>query len=193
MPETTCARLPESESDYSISRKACRERPRPGPTGRSKARQLSAPSLTRRMKSRLLGPWLSRENHPPGRRQSKHRGKRGRQPLRLWSSRRTRKFVCELITYPSVGIGWRFRETPAPTGWKPSVSCCRRPDVAKGVRPCCRWCSNPAASFQDWPVTSNPGTHCRAFSSRRLMENGFATSPRTPGSFNNSWARSSFA
>ena len=95
--------------------------------------------------------------------------------------RPTRRFNCVLTSFRSAGIDWGCREIRAPIGWRPGDSSWPKPGCAE--RP----------SGKPYGSASIPGTHSFAFSISRFMENGLAISPRTPGSFNRSCARSSSA
>ena len=120
----------------------------------------------------------------------------------------TKKFVSGLTSFLSGGTDSRCPGIQVPIGWKPSDSFFPKQAPADDVAPAsCRltrdhWLASGSvvptarreanATFLHWR-DSISGTHSFAFSKSRFIENGFAIKPRTPGSCNNSWARSSSA
>lgn len=109
---------------------------------------------------------------------------RGQRPSPLpLVSQATRRFAFVLISFLNGGRDLHCLATPVPIGSRPPASFWPRPD-----RP-----ERPPKRRRTYWSDSSPGTHSLALSMSRFMENGFPIKPRTPGSFNNSWARSSSA
>ena len=110
-----------------------------------------------------------------------------------------KRSVSALTSFRNGAIGLRCPATLVPIGSKPSDSSSPKQVLAKlGAINLKRLPTRSAARpgrFGESPYLEVwiSGTHSLIFSSSRFMAKGFATSPATPGSFNNSWARSSSA
>ena len=114
-------------------------------------------------------------------------------------SRPMKRSVSALTSFRNAGIDLRCLATRVPIGSKPSDSSSPKQGRAKvGAinlnRPPSRSATRPGR-FDESPYLEVwiSGTHSLIFSSSRFIAKGFAISPATPGSFNNSCARSSSA
>ena len=114
-------------------------------------------------------------------------------------SRPMKRSVSALTSFRNAGTDLRCLATRVPIGSKPSDSSSPKQGRAKvGAinlnRPPSRSATRPGR-FDESPYIEVwiSGTHSLIFSSSRFIAKGFAISPATPGSFNNSCARSSSA
>ena len=155
---------------------------------------------TQRRRAKLAKQKRAEDPHLPKRKNLQHRRRASlkksrpkRHPLRRpCSIPVTSRSRCELISFPSAGGGWLFQATPIPTGLKPSGSSSLK--LATDAVAAVLWAAHKGPEPpQSGIENSAPGKHSLILSSNRLIANGFAIKPATPGSFNNSCARFSSA
>ncbi len=141
--------------------------------------------------NRLEDRYLRRQERLHCRRNELLRRLKGRQRRfqQRRSTRQTNKSRCAPTSFPSVGVDSLFPATRTQIGSKPNASSWpkSRIDVVTATLRAEREISYSGVE------NSVPGKHSLIFSTSRLIANGFAINPPTPGSFNNSCARFSSA